>query len=138
MGVEFPEYVELRCATAFSFLRGASLPEEVVARAASLVYRRLAITDRNGVYGIVRAHTIARQFGLSILVGAELELAGEDSSTLILLVTDRKSYGRLCRLLSIGRLRVGKGGSAITLDDVAEHADGLLAIHAGAPDALLL
>jgi error-prone DNA polymerase len=131
------EYVELRAATAFSFLRGASLPEELVATAAALGYRRLAITDHNGLYGVVRAHSMAKQYNLAILVGTELVFA-EGQPSLILLATDRSSYGRLCRLLSLGRLRSGKGGSILTLDDVAEHQRGLLAIHCGAPDALTL
>jgi error-prone DNA polymerase len=130
-------YVELRAATAFSFLRGASLPEELVARAAALGYRRLAITDHNGLYGIVRAYSAAKQYNLEILVGTEVVFA-DGQPSLVLLATDRKSYGRLCRLLSIGRLRSGKGGSLLTIDDVADHQEGLLAIHCGAPDALAL
>lgn len=131
------DYVELRAATAFSFLRGASLPEELIARAAAIGYRRLAITDHNGLYGIVRAHTMAKQYGIEILVGTELVFA-DGQPSLVLLATDRSSYARLCRLLSLGRLRSGKGGMQLSLDDVAEHHHGLLAIHCGAPDALML
>ena len=69
-----PDYVELRCATAFSFLRGASQPEEMVARAAALGYKRLAITDHDGLYGIVRAYQAGKQHGVEILVGAEVHL----------------------------------------------------------------
>ncbi|MCK6549206.1 error-prone DNA polymerase [Myxococcota bacterium] len=144
-------YVELRTATAFSFLRGASLPEEVAARAATLGYDRIAITDRDGLYGIVRAHSAAKEHGLQILVGAEVSFGvGTDllaprsantaatSASLVLIATDRASYGRLCRLLSVGRLRVGKGGSLLDLADVANHAQGLLAIAVGPPDLMLL
>jgi error-prone DNA polymerase len=132
------DYVELRCATAFSFLRGASLPEEIVRRAFELGYRRIAITDHDGLYGVARAHTIARDNDLEILVGSEVHFAGNTSSALVLLASDRASYGRLTRMLSTARLRTGKGGFHLVLEDVAEHREGLLAIHVGAPDALLL
>jgi error-prone DNA polymerase len=133
-----PDYVELRCATAFSFLRGASLPEEIIQRAFQLEYRRIAITDHDGLYGVVRAHRIAKDNGLEIIPGAEIHFAGNTSSSLVLLPVDRAAYGRLTRLLSAGRLRTGKGGIHLTLDDVAEHARGLFAVHAGSPDTLIL
>src|SRR5579871_893480 len=104
------DYVELRCATAFSFLRGASLPEEIVRRAFELGYRRIAITDHDGLYGVARAHMIARENGLEILVGSEVHLSGNRQSSLLLFASDRRSYGRLVRLLSTARLRMGKGG----------------------------
>jgi error-prone DNA polymerase len=132
------DYVELRCATAFSFLRGASLPEEIVRRAFELGYRRIGITDHDGLYGVARAHMIARENGLEILVGSEVHLSGNSPSSLILFASDRRSYGRLVRLLSTGRLRTGKGGFHLVFEDIAEHAEGLWAIHVGAPDALLL
>ncbi len=137
-------YVELRCLTCFSFLRGASHPEELVERAAQLGYRRLAVTDHDGLYGIVRAHDAAKQHGLEVIVGSEIHLGGAGPAPqdyrpgLILLATDRKAYGRLCRLLTTGRRRVGKGGFQLTFEDVAEHAEGLLAIHVGPQDALSL
>ncbi|MEM7677725.1 MAG: PHP domain-containing protein, partial [Myxococcota bacterium] len=128
-------YVELRCATNFSFLRGASHPSEIVEQAAKLGHRRLAITDHNGLYGVVQAFRTGQEHGVEILVGSELHIAGH-SGTLIVLATDRASYGRLTRLLSLGRLRVGKGSFHINFADVAAHADGLEAIHVGIPEAL--
>ena len=133
-------YVELRCATNFSFLRGASHPSEIVARAAELGHRRLAITDHDGLYGIVQAYRTGAEKGVEIIVGAELHIAGHggEGCSLILLATDRASYGRLARLLSLGRLRVGKGGFHITFDDIAKYAEGLWAIHVGTPEARAL
>lgn len=128
-------YVELRVTTAFSFLRGASLPEELVERAAALGHRRLAITDRDGLYGVARAHRMSFEHKVEILVGAEVGLGGP---SLVLLATDRASYGHLARLLSEAKLRTGKGGMDLSFDDVARHHHGLLAIHAGALDPLLL
>ncbi len=135
-----PRYVELRCATNFSFLRGASHPSEIVERAAELGHRRLAITDHDGLYGVIQAYRSGRERGVDILVGTELHITGHggQDSALILLATDRPSYGRLARLLSLGRLRVGKGSFHVTFDDVAAHAEGLEAIHVGAPEALTL
>jgi len=89
------------------------------------------------MYGVVQAFRTGLEHGVEILVGAELQIAGH-SGTLIVLPTNRASYGRLTRLLSLGRLRVGKGSFHINFDDVAAHADGLEAIHVGAPGALAL
>ncbi len=140
-------YVELRVTTAFSFLRGASHPEELVTRAAELGYRRIAITDHDGLYGVVRAYRAAKPLGLHLITGAELHLSGQQTAThgkegappsLILLATDRAAYARLSRLISEGKLRKGKGGFELSFADVARHAEGLFAIHVGAPDPLLL
>lgn len=140
-------YVELRCRTAFSFLRGASLPEEIADRAKALGYGRIGICDDDGLYGVVRTHRAAKPLGLQVLVGAELHLDGEDgrkaqksawSPSLVLMAMDRAGYGRLSRLLSTGRLRVGKGGFQLTFEDVAKASEGLYAIHAGQPDPFTL
>ncbi|MEQ9498278.1 MAG: error-prone DNA polymerase [Deltaproteobacteria bacterium] len=136
-------YVELRCATSFSFLRGASHPEELVARANEIGYRRLAITDHDGLYGVVRAYNAAREHNLEVIVGSEVHFdvdarTGRESPGLVLLATDRDSYARLSRLLTLGRRRVGKGGFQLRFDDVAQHAEGLQAIHVGPLDALLI
>ncbi len=140
-------FVELRCMTAFSFLRGASQPDELVGQAAALGYRRLAITDREGLHGVVRAHRAGKEAGVEILVGTEIPACGdsarprpseEGDGALVLLATDRASYGRLSLLLSEAKLRVGKGGFQLEPSDLARHAEGLMAIHAGPPDPLLL
>ena len=118
-------YAELHCRTNFSFLEGASHPDELVNRAAELGYAALAVTDRNSVAGVVRAHAAAKEAGLKLLIGAEVTPA--DAPPVVLLATDRKAYGNLCRLLTLGRRRAPKGECELTFADVADHADGLLA-----------
>src|SRR5215211_4304275 len=118
-------YVELHCKTNFSFLEGASHADELVARAAELGYAALAITDRNSLAGIVRAHMAAKDCGLKLIVGAEIHPS--DAPPVVLWATDRRSYGRLSRLITQGRRRAEKGECELTFDDIAEHAEGLVA-----------
>jgi DNA polymerase III alpha subunit len=118
-------YAELHCQTNFSFLEGASHADELVRRASDLGYSALAVTDRESLAGIVRAHTAAKEAGLKLLIGAELHPV--DAAPLVVWATDRPSYGRLARLLTIGRRRAEKGHCRLTLDDLAAHAEGLLA-----------
>ncbi len=120
-----PPYAELHCKSNFSFLRGASHPDELVAQAAHLEYTALAITDRHSLAGVVRAHAAAKAVGLKLLIGAEVW--PEDGPGLVLLVTDRASYGRLARLLTVGKRRAPKGECFLTWDDIAAQAEGLLA-----------
>ena len=120
-----PAYAELHCRTNFSFLEGGSHPDELVQTAKALGYRALAVTDRNSLAGVVRAHTAAKSAGLKLLIGAEI--APTDGPPVILLATDRAAYGRLCRLLTRGRRNAPKGECLLTFDDLAEHAEGLLA-----------
>src|SRR5512142_522656 len=90
--MDAPRYAELRCKSCFSFLEGASHPEELVRRAAELGLSALALTDVNGLYGVVRAHAEARRLGFPLLVGAELEvggLVGGRSTRIVLLAQDR-------------------------------------------------
>jgi error-prone DNA polymerase len=122
---EGPAYAELRCRTNFSFLRGASHADELVGRAAELGYAALAVTDRNSLAGVVRAHVAAKEAGLPLIVGAELTLT--DASTVVVWATDRASYGRLCRLLTTGLRRAEKGACELRLADLAEQSAGLLA-----------
>jgi len=119
-------YAELHCRSNFSFLRGASHPEELVAQAAEFGYGSLAITDRNSLAGVVRAHLAAKEHNLHLLIGAEITPV--DASPLVLLAPDRAAYGRLCRLITRGRRRTPKGRCAIYLQDIAELAPGLIAI----------
>src|SRR6476619_6366461 len=96
------EYAELDVTTNFSFLRGASHPDELVFTAAMLGYRALAVTDVNTLAGVVRAHAAAKQVkGFHLTIGARLQLT--DAPDLLVLVTDRAAYGRLCRLLTLGK-----------------------------------
>jgi error-prone DNA polymerase len=120
-----PSYAELRAKTNFSFLEGASHPDEIVAQAAALGYRALAVTDRHSLAGVVRAHVAAKELGLKLLIGAEVWPI--DACGVVLLATDRASYGRLARLLTLGRRRAPKGECQLSFDDVADHAAGLLA-----------
>ena len=116
-------YAELHAKTNFSFLEGASHPDELVDRAAELGYAALAVTDRNSLAGVVRAHQAAKEAGLKLLVGAEI--TPEDAPPVVLWATDRAAYGRLARLITLGRRRAEKGQCRLTLDDVAGHAAGL-------------
>ncbi|HXV10083.1 MAG TPA: PHP domain-containing protein, partial [Burkholderiales bacterium] len=91
--VALPDYAELHCLSNFTFLRGASQPEELVERARALGYSALAVTDECSVAGAVRAHVAAKKAGLKLIVGTEIRL--EDGLKLVLLATDRTSYGNL-------------------------------------------
>ncbi len=121
-----PDYAELHCLSNFSFLRGASHPEELVERAHGLGYRALAITDECSVAGAVRAHLAAKECGLALVIGSEFTLA--DGLRLVLLVTDRESYGNLCQLITRGRRSAAKGTYRLAREDVMALADGLLAL----------
>ncbi len=118
-------YAELHCLTNFSFLQGASHPEELAARAGELGYAALAVTDRATLGGVVRAHVAAKEAGLKLMVGAEF--TPDDAPPVVLWASDRAAYGRLCRLITLGRRRAAKGECQLTFDDIAEHAQGLLA-----------
>src|SRR5947207_4033348 len=108
-------YAELHCKTNFSFLEGASHADELVARAAELGYSALAVTDRESLAGVVRAHVAAKELGLKLLIGAEIHPV--DAAPVVLWATDRKSYGRLSRLLTVGRRRAEKGECRLGLAD---------------------
>ena len=116
-----PAYAELQVTSNFSFLRGASHPEEMVERAAELGYRALALTDRNTLAGVVRAHEAARRTGLHFIPGARLDL--QDGPSLLCLPTTRHGYGALSRLITTGRRRAPKGECMLTREDVATAAD---------------
>src|SRR5437868_11330741 len=118
-------YAELHCKTNFSFLEGASHPDELVRQAAELGYRALAVTDRNSLAGVVRAHIAAKELGLPLIIGAEITPI--DAPPVVLWPTDRAAYGRLCRLITRGRRNAPKGECLLTQQDVAEFAEGMLA-----------
>jgi hypothetical protein len=127
-----PRYAELQVTTNFSFLRGASHGEELVAQAKALGLEALAVTDRNTLAGVVRAHVAAKEVGLKLIVGARLDL--QDGPSLLCLPRDRAAYGLLSRLLSLGQMRAKKGECTLFLEDVAAHAEGQIFI-ALAPEA---
>ena len=122
------EYIELRTRSAFSFLEGATAPEDLARYAAAFGYPAMAMGDRDGVYGHPRFFQGARAVGIRSLVGAELTL--DDESRLYVLVPDRERYRNLCRMITASKLRVigsqpggapqypAKGESRITLDDL--------------------
>ena len=120
-------YAELDVTSNFSFLRGGSHPEELVATAKALGLEALAVSDRNTLAGVVRAHLAAKEVGgIKFIVGARLDL--EDAPSLLAYPKDRAAYGRLCRLLTLGQRRAEKGQCTLTLDDVATHAEGIIFI----------
>ncbi|MGC8539731.1 MAG: error-prone DNA polymerase [Phycisphaerae bacterium] len=129
------QYVELQTTSNFTFLHGASHPEEYIQRAAELEYDAIALTDHATMAGMVRAHTAAKQAGIRLIVGTyiHIDLPASDSNSrqhcnVLLYPTDVASYGRLCRLITLGRRQAGKGSYRITLENVLAHQAGLLVI----------
>ena len=159
-------YVPLWCKSNFSFLEGASHPDELVERAHALGVRGLALTDRDGVTGMVRAHVKARELGVSLIVGAEITVgdgtpadvgiavrdegsagpraglgttagAPVSTSTCVLLAMNRTGYANLCRLITTGRQRRPKGESCVTWAEVCARAEGLIALWGGDRSVLI-
>jgi error-prone DNA polymerase len=118
-----PAYAELQMTTNFTFLEGGSHPQELVAQAKALGLAAIAITDRNTLAGVVRAHVAAKQAGVRLIIGARLAFA-DGTPDILCLPTDRPAYGRLCRLLSSGQMRAEKGKCHLVLEDLAAAADG--------------
>ncbi|MBC7926169.1 MAG: PHP domain-containing protein, partial [Bryobacteraceae bacterium] len=119
-------FVELHARSAFSFLRGASQPEELVQVAASLNQPAIAVLDRDGVYGSVRQHLAAKKLGLQAHAGAEVTCT--DGSVYPLLCETRKGYQNLCRLITRMKMRAAKGEGAATPEEIAEFAEGLVCL----------
>ncbi|CAM5496331.1 error-prone DNA polymerase [Alcaligenes] [Alcaligenes phenolicus] len=135
-----PAYAELQCVSNFTFLRGASHPEELAARASKLGYQALALTDECSVAGVVRAHTEAKKWGLHFVIGSQFQVSdegGKPAFTLIALAQNRNGYGNLCELITLGRTRAAKGSYRLRLADFTqpEAAYGHLR---GLPDCLVL
>ncbi len=127
-------YAALWCKTNYSFLSAASHPDEMVAAAKALGLSAIAITDIDGVHGVVRAHTRAKEVGIQLIIGSQVTLS--HGQHLILLAMHRKGYANLCQLISAGRLRCVKGQSRVTLDEVCGRAEGLIALWGGEGSAL--
>jgi error-prone DNA polymerase len=123
-------YAELQVTSNFSFLAGGSHPDELAITAAALGLDAVAITDRNSLAGVVRAHVGAKKAGIRLVVGARLDLQveavaeGQPGLSLLCFPTDRPAYGRLSKLLTTGRRRAPKGDCWITLEDVLHHDEG--------------
>jgi error-prone DNA polymerase len=113
-----PDYVELRCLTNFSFLRGASRPEELVERAKQLGYAGLAIVDECSMAGIVRAHVAAKEHALPLLVGSQFVVQCDAPFTLVVLACSLDGYGNLCEFITKLRRTAPKGTYSLTLDNV--------------------
>ena len=138
-----PPYVPLWCKSNFSFLEGASHPEELVRRCRQLGIPALVLADRDGVHGVVRAHvetTAGQAAGTRtprLIVGAQITVADDPddpaapTAALLLLAQSRAGYANLCRLISTGRLRCAKGECRVGWQEVAERAAGLIALWEG-------
>src|SRR5688572_29309282 len=116
-------YIELHARSAFSFLRGASFPEELVETAAHLNMPALALCDRAGVYGAPRFFAAAKKQGIRAIIGAELPM--EDGFVLPVLVENQAGYKNLCRLLTRAHLRAPKGEGVVRWEELSEYAAGL-------------
>src|SRR5215468_6064636 len=116
-------YAELAVTTNFSFLRGASHAEELVAQAKALGLAGIGVADRNSVAGVVRAHIKAQEDGLKLAVGARLVFA-DGTPDILAYPQDRRAWGRLTRLLSVGKSRADKGECLLYVEDLIEYIDG--------------
>ncbi|MBE3071911.1 MAG: PHP domain-containing protein, partial [Acidobacteria bacterium] len=131
-------YIELHCASAFSFLEAASLPEALIDRAAELGYPALALLDRDGVFGAPRFHKAARVAGIRPIIGCELTidtgrsrgqgLLAPDLYRLPVLVESREGYRNLCQLVTLMKLRAPKGEGALALEELDGRTAGLVAL----------
>lgn len=119
-------YAELQVSSHFSFLRGASSAEELFTAAAAMGIEALAVADRNTLAGIVRAHEAAKAAGLRLIVGCRLDLAC--GMSVLAYPTDRAAWSRLCRLLTLGKGRAGKGRCHLEWPDLTAHGEGLIAV----------
>ncbi|HET6632177.1 MAG TPA: error-prone DNA polymerase [Rhodanobacteraceae bacterium] len=128
-----PDYAELHCLSNFSFQRGASSADELFQRAATLGYRALAITDECTLAGIVRAFEAAREHGVDLIVGSEIQL--DDGPKLVLLVESQAGYSELCRLITIARRRSAKGSYCLQRADLETLQAGVLALWTPSPVA---
>ena len=130
-------YVELHARSAFSFLEGASVPEALIARCAELDSPAIALLDRNSLSGAVRFHQQARKSGVRAIIGAEVVAA--EGFRYALLAESRQGYQNLCRMLTRIKLRTAHGdqeSAVATLEDVAEHAEGLVCLTGGSEGPL--
>ena len=122
-------YAELHAISNFTFLRGASHPEELVRTAHALGYQAIAITDECSVAGAVKAHLAARELGIKLIVGAEFHIPSDAGDIhLVLLAPDRRAYGHLSELITRARRRAPKGGYELIVEDLRGSVDDCLAL----------
>ncbi len=119
-------YAELQVTTHFSFLRGASSCDELFEQAKNLGIEALGIVDRNSLAGIPRAYEAANNHGVRLVIGCRLDL--DDDISVLAYPMDRQAYGRLCRVLSVGKKRGGKGKCRLTWDDLVTYGEGLIVV----------
>ncbi len=120
------EYVELHAKSAFSFLRGASMPEEIAEQAAKLKLPAVALSDRDGVYGAPRFYKRGAKFGVRLIAGAELTL--DDGAVLPVLVESRTGYRNLCQLITRAKLRGTKTKAPVRWNELEEFSEGIVAL----------
>jgi error-prone DNA polymerase len=142
------EYIELHAASAFSFLDGASQPEDLIERAAGLGMPSMALADRNGVYGVARFHTTAKRIGIKAHIGAEIAVSSfgnkltphpwqphqypDEPPRIVLLCASRAGYQNLCQLITRFKMReTTKAEGAATLEDLEEFSSGLICLTGG-------
>ena len=139
LSTKYQMYVELHARSAFSFLEGASLPEELIAAGVELQMPAMALLDRDGVYGAPRFHLSAKRNGIKAHIGAEISVRRPDTKDQVcsipVLVRNRTGYQNLCRLITLMKLRMPKhakpGECVVTSDELAEHAAGLICLTGG-------
>jgi error-prone DNA polymerase len=136
--MESSGYAALWCKSNYSFLEGASHPEELIDRAIESGVEALALTDRDGVYGVVRAYTHARGKNIHLIYGAQITVDGglEADSKIVLLAQTRQGYRQLCRLITLGQGRCPKGESRVSLDEICAHAEDVIALWGGSESLL--
>ena len=123
-------YIELHSRSAFSFLEGSSLPEDMAAMCAKFNMPAMALLDTDGIYGAPRFHHAAEKIGIKAHIGAEVTC--ENSFRLPLLVSSRPGYQNLCRLITKMKLRAKKGEGAVLPKELEQHAEGLICLTGGA------
>jgi error-prone DNA polymerase len=129
-------FIELHARSAFSFLEGSSLPEDLMSTCAQLNMPAMALLDTDGVYGAPRFHLAAKKLGIKAHIGAEVTACLRGEFRLPLLVSSRAGYQNLCRLITKMKLRSKKGEGAVQKEELEEHANGLICLTGGA-DGLL-
>jgi error-prone DNA polymerase len=135
-----PQYAELQCVSNFTFLRGASHPEELIVRAHTLGYRAMALTDECSVAGVVRAHTEAKRLGFHLIIGSQFcvrDDADRPMFTLIILARSREGYGNLCELITSARMRAAKGTYIVSMSDFTHPGKDIEHLR-GMPDCLVI
>lgn len=128
-----PDYAELQTFSHFTFLRGASAPEQLVQRAYNLGYKALAITDECSLAGVVKAHIAAKELDIHLVIGSQVMVTPEDGSppfNLIILATNKNGYGNLSELITVGRMRGEKGSYLIQPRDIATPVGDLVHLRA--------